>query len=140
MSTPQKLIGLECEVMNGQRKIRKDLFFKRIDTLIQEQCGGIPSRFNEAVGERSASSRWKKEDRVPKIDKLVRICNRFNVSLDWLMGAAESVEVKDASVDELKALIEHYIHLTGYYRELVSNYKALFGTSVDPCKGVVSQD
>ena len=70
---------------NGQ-ELAKGAFINRIDIIINEHCGGDKKEFNQIIGRQNADYRWRKESHFPRVEALVRIANRFNVSLDWLLG------------------------------------------------------
>lgn len=70
----------------------KSIFIKNIDKIINDRCGGIQKRFNEAIGDRQAVTKWKSttKDSRPSVDMLLRISRKFNVSLDWLLTGKET--------------------------------------------------
>lgn len=39
-------------------------------------------------------SHWKSGRNLPKVDKLQKIADYFNVSLDWLLGNTDDKEIK----------------------------------------------
>lgn len=57
------------------------------------------------VGDQTVSN-WEKDRRTPPIEKLIKMAQMFDVSLDWLITGKETkdkevIARKDAAIDEL---------------------------------------
>ena len=63
---------------------------------LKKQYGKTWDKFAEETGiPRSTMLSWER-GKLPGIDKLYRICNTYNVSLDWLIGNSEYQRIADA--------------------------------------------
>lgn len=65
----------------------QDIFNANIDFLVTKHCGGKQQAFNDRVGPRDAATSWKK--RMPKLEYILKICDEFKCSLDWLITGKE---------------------------------------------------
>jgi len=63
----------------------KKIFLNNINTLINDKCNGVARAFNEHIGQRDAVTRWKKNDIKPNFDAIIKICEVFDCSFDWLL-------------------------------------------------------
>lgn len=107
-----------------QREFKIELFLERIEYLITEHCGGNRSQFNSIVGQRSADYRWRNEKRFPRVEALVRVCNYFTVSMDWLLGLDDHQTSQKTDDDAMPD--EHLRELLNHYREVAAHYKNLY--------------
>src|SRR4030067_2315436 len=104
----------------------KALFLQRIELLIAEKCNGDRPQFNQAIGQRSADYRWRTEKHFPRVEALVKICNHFGVSMDWLLGLGED-QAMPAPVIGAGRSDAQMRELLIYYREVADHYRALYG-------------
>lgn len=68
-------------------------FIANINKLIKSDCGNNASEFNKRIAQRDAATKWKKPGAKPSLDALLKISERFNCSLDWLLAGKEPAEV-----------------------------------------------
>ena len=63
----------------------------------------------------STISQYENGKRVPEYDIIIKIANKFNVSIDWLLGRVENKELvlmdKNSLPDQLKQIGVEYIML-----------------------------
>lgn len=107
-----------------RKEFNIEIFLERIEFLIQERCHGNRSEFNNIVGQRSADYRWRNEKRFPRIEALIKICNHFELSMDWLLGLDDS-HFEDKA-DDITMPEEDYRELLNHYKEVASHYRNLY--------------
>ena len=49
---------------------------------------------------------WETGARQPKLDLLVHICKKLNVSADWILGLSDSLPQPDLSIGEKLAMLK----------------------------------
>lgn len=78
---------------------RLPIFKERLRTL---KGNASKTEFAKTIGI-SRQSMWfyLNGDRIPDCEILVQICQKCNVSANWLLGLSEDPSIKSASVDEL---------------------------------------
>ena len=63
----------------------KIIFLKNIDMLVSEECNGVAKTFNRRIKDRDAVTKWKTTEKRPAVSALLKICEEFGVTLDWLL-------------------------------------------------------
>lgn len=125
----------------------KQIFLDRIQFLIDHHCGGSKTKFNRIVQQRGAEYRWRKAEFFPKVEPLVRICNHFGVSMDWLLGRTS--EIKPAKPDDIDTppSDRHRMEIINHYKDIADHWKNLYkhvcsilsAIKSDPYKGVTEE-
>lgn len=104
------LIGTKCERKIMTKQLISRIFQKRVLSLIQASSGSR-SQFAAEIGiDRSALSQLLAEEavRLPRADTLIRIAQRHNVSVDWLLGLTEAASAVSVRTTELADNPEYY--------------------------------
>lgn len=52
---------------------------------------------------KSTVAEWETDKKVPRPDKLVKLAQLFNTSVDYLLGNTDQIETVDQIVDEVKS-------------------------------------
>ncbi len=68
---------------------------------------------------RSTVNRYLNENRVPKLNYIVQIAERFNVSIDWLLGYSTTEMRDDVWAPEARELVDKYAMATDEDRQLI---------------------
>lgn len=110
----------------------KNIFLENIHRLINEFCGGTKAEFNRRIGsQRDAASRWddKNPDSKPSLGAVIKICNEFNCSIDWLLTGKKNTPNPDEEplidIELLKRIIARVeTNLTRKRQELDPEKKA----------------
>jgi hypothetical protein len=58
-------------------------FHRRLQIVIQHHFDGNQKKFNTAIGQRDAVTKWR--DSKPSLDAILTISEKFNVSANWLL-------------------------------------------------------
>ncbi|MDD4422652.1 MAG: S24 family peptidase [Eubacteriales bacterium] len=72
-----------------------EIFLKNVELLLDRYCGGSKTKgsqkiFNDRIGDRDAVSKWKGGNK-PSLETLLKISDKFSVSLDWLVLGNDNV-------------------------------------------------
>ena len=68
------------------------IFGKRIK-ILKEELGLTNRQMSEMTGvDKGNFSSWMIEYKMPNSDSVIKICNAFNVSADWLLGLSDRRE------------------------------------------------
>ena len=65
----------------------QEIFIKNILWLVENKCNGIQKNFNDIIG-RDSVSKWKNGNR-PSLEILLKVSEKFECSLDWLLTGEE---------------------------------------------------
>jgi len=68
---------------------------------------------------RSTLNRYLNERRVPKLSYIVKMAERCNVSIDWLLGYSKDQRREDQWGPEIEALVNKYALATEEDKKLV---------------------
>jgi transcriptional regulator with XRE-family HTH domain len=134
----------------GKPDFDSEAFSAKIDFLINEYCNGNAAQFNEVIGQKKASYRWKTEGHFPRVEALMKICNNFNVSIDWLLGLKEEAEEpkKESEISkstqfldnkELLQLLNYYKEIAGFYKDLYTHLRVIMDRNPNPCRGAEAE-
>lgn len=129
---------------NKAEVFNKQVFLDRIQFLIDHHCGGSRKKFNQIVQQRGAEYRWRKAEYFPKVEPLVRICNHFGVSLDWLLGRDPGIMPFGSDDGNFPSDDGHTLEIINHYKEIAEHWKNLYkhlcsivsAMKADPCQGV----
>lgn len=131
--------------MDTASEFDKKVFLDRVQFLIEHRCQGSKKKFNQIANQRGAEYRWKTANFYPRIEPLLRICNHFGVSMDWLLGRSDQNSIIDDSIpdEESKSnmeIINHYKEIANHWRNLYKHVSALLGEIKAPFQeGVVEK-
>lgn len=128
-------------------KFNKKAFIFNVRNLIDGPCDGNAKKFNDIVGQRQAFYRWANETSKPRIEALLRICNHFNVSMDWLLGLQKSEAPNPKEQDDkfnmtpekIDEIIRGYKESAEHYRTLYLMTRSILEALKDPQRGAVEQ-
>jgi hypothetical protein len=108
----------------GKRSVfDRNAFLKNVEWIIQKKCGGNRGRFNEQIGQRSADYRWRAEGSIPSLEAVIKICDTFDLRVDWLLSGRGDPQSDDLTKEELRSLVQEYKELADRYRKLWSESK-----------------
>lgn len=109
------------------------MYFENFNRLVNA-CGTTYSHVSQETGISKATiSAWKKGDYTPKIDKLQKIADYFNVSLDELLDVKTTTDETSQRVLEIVSKIKNlpedqqklaYAKILGYIDGLSDNQQS----------------
>ena len=91
-------------------KWNQKIFLKNIELLVKNKCNGMQKKFNDIIGDRDAVTRYKQGYR-PSLMTLLKISEKFNCSLDWLVTGRGIVDLDTINIPLYK--VEASAGLTG---------------------------
>ena len=67
----------------------RNIFINNVLYLVKSKCNDNATIFNGIINQRDAVTRWKKAEFKPSLETLFLICDKFDVSIDWLLTGKE---------------------------------------------------
>lgn len=80
---------------------KKHIFIKNIDELIDRFCAGNAKEFNKRIGQRDAATRWRHSGVKPSVDALIKMCNEFGCTVNWLLTGNEDAAGSGEGQEEI---------------------------------------
>ena len=93
-------------------------FSERLKELIREERTSIKATAERIGIERKSLILWLEGRFYPRYDGLVKVADYFKVSIDYLLGETEEIEVKELKgrdIEEIKRIFQE--RLSGYMKE-----------------------
>ena len=88
---------------------------RQLKNKTQAECAAAFSVTSVAYGS------WERGEREPSIDMIVKICEYFNTSADWLLGVKIDTEKEQADWQKYQDDVEKYHLLRDKLRDLIGD-------------------